>query len=85
MSKYDISTDGPHWQKVRSQVRELEQMLSQPHFNLVQLGKVYEASAKALLAAVKEHGLSSLRFEAAASALDLQTPKTKLERFLQDE
>ena len=59
-------------------------MLDQPQFNLVQFAKLYEESAKTLLKAVKEQGLSSSRFEAAAKALDLNTAKSKLERFLQD-
>jgi hypothetical protein len=84
MSKYDVTPDGASWKKLRCHLEEMEAMLGQPKFNLVQFAKVYEASAKTLLKAVKERGMSSSRFEAAAKALDLSTARTKLDRFLQD-
>ena len=84
MSKYDVTPDGAAWKELRDHLKEMEAMLGQPKFNLVQFAKVYEASAKTLLEAVKERGMSSSRFEAAARALDLSTAKSKLEQFLRD-
>ena len=84
MSKYDVTPDGETWEELRCHLKEMEAMLGQPQFNLVQFAKVYEASAKTLLKAVKERGLSSCRFEAAARALDLNTARSRLDQFLQD-
>ena len=84
MSKYDVTPDGASWKTLRCHLQEMEAMLGQPQFNLVQFAKIYEASAKTLLKAVKERGMSSSRFEAAARALDLKTPKSKIDQFLED-
>jgi hypothetical protein len=84
MSKYDVTPDSASWKELRGHLNEMGAMLGQPQFNLVQFAKVYEASAKTLLKAVKERGMASRRFEAAARALDLHTAKSKLDQFLQD-
>ena len=84
MSKYDVTTNGASWEKLRCHLKEMEVMLGQPQFNLVHFAKIYEESAKTLLKAIKERGISSSRFEAAAKALNLTTAKSKLDRFLQD-
>ncbi len=82
MSKHDVTPNGEHWSRLEALLVQMTAMLAQPSFSLTDFAKSYEASAHELLAAVKAHGLSSLRFEAAAKALDLRTPKSALERFV---
>ena len=84
MSKYDVTSDGASWEEFRCHLKEMEAMLGQSQFNLVRFAKIYEALSKTLLKAVKERGMSSSRFEAAAKALDLNTVRSKLDRFLED-
>ena len=70
---------------LRQQLDAMSDLLGQPQFNMVQFAKLYEASTKTILAAAKAAGLSSLRFEAAAIALDLGTKKSRLQRFVEDD
>ena len=59
-------------------------MLDGKRVNLTEMGKLHERITRALLEAIEQSGLSSLRFRAAARALDLKTPKSRLESFLGD-
>jgi len=52
--------------------------------NFVALAKCFQGAAVALLATLEENQSSSLRFAAVAKALDLKTPKSKLEAFVRD-
>jgi hypothetical protein len=84
MSKYDIKPEGQDWDSLRNQLQDMQQQLRQPELNLVGFARLYEGTAKMILAAVDQTGLSSMRFEAAAKALDLGTRKSKLEKFLEE-
>lgn len=59
-------------------------MLDRNRVNLTEMGKLYERITRTLLEAIEQGGLSSLRFRAAAKALDLKTPKSRLVSFLGD-
>ena len=69
---------------LRGHVRALSSMLEGKHVNLTEMGKLYESITRTLLAAVEQSGHSSLRFRAAAKALDLKTPKSRLASFVGD-
>ena len=81
MPNLNASPDGVHWKSFRKHLREMDAMLDGKSFNLVQIAKLFQASAAAMLEGVKAQGMSSLRFSAVVVALDLKTPKSALERF----
>lgn len=82
MSKLDVSTQGDAWDALRASVGRLHELADRPEVNLVELGKAYQAVAKAMLAATSAAGQTSLRFDAVVRALDLRTPKSALLAFL---
>ena len=84
MTRGDLSIEGSIWDTVRARVRDLGSMLDGRSANLTEMGKLYERLARTLLDAIQQGGLSSLRFRAAAKALDLKTSKSRLESFLND-
>ena len=59
-------------------------MLDDKRVNLMEMGKLYERLTRTLLEAIEQGGRSSLRFRAAAKALCLKTPKSRLASFLED-
>jgi hypothetical protein len=83
MSKHDVSPHEPIWQELAAALSAMSAMLAQPSMNLVQLAERFETAANALLAGAQQSGLSSLRLRAVVKALDLKTPKSTLERFLE--
>jgi len=83
MSRPQFDTSGPLWEPVREAAQTLATMLGEKQVDLVDFGKAYAAFAMALCVASRAGGTSSMRFEAAALALDLRTKKSALEEFLQ--
>lgn len=77
-----LPTDSPGFMRVRAEAEALARMLEQGELHPVEFGKRYAALAAAIARATAEAGLSSARFAAAEKALDLQTPKSQLERFV---
>ncbi len=84
MTRHDLSTGDSTWDTVRAHVRDLGAILDGKTVNVTEMGKLYERLTRALLDAIQRGGLSSLRFRAAAKALDLKTSKSRLESFLGD-
>ena len=84
MIKLDVSIEGSTGDALRAHVRDLNSMLHGKRVNLTEMGKLYERITRTLLAAIEQSGHSSLRFCAAAKALDLKTPKSRLAFFLGD-
>ena len=84
MTKFDVSIEGSTGDTLRAHVRELNSMLHGKRVNLTEIGKLYESITRTLLEAIEQGGHSSLRFRAAAKALDLKTPKSRLASFLGD-
>ena len=84
MTKLDVSIEGSTGDALRAHVRDLNSMLHGKRVNLTEMGKLYERITRTLLEAVEQGGHSSLRFRAAAKALDLKTPKSRLASFLGD-
>jgi hypothetical protein len=82
MPKMDVSTEGEAWDALRASADRLRELAGRPTVNLVDLGKAYQALAKAMLEATKASGQTSARFEAVVRALDLKTPKSALHAFL---
>ena len=84
MTKLDVSIEGSTGDALRGHVRDLSSMLHGKRVNLTEIGKLYERITRTLLEAVEQGRHSSLRFRAAAKALDLKTPKSRLASFLGD-
>ena len=84
MIKLDVSIEGSTGEALRAHVRDLSSMLADKRVNLTEVGKIYERITRTLLEAIEQGGHSSLRFRAAAKALDLTTPKSRLASFLGD-
>lgn len=84
MTKLDVSIEGTTGDALRAHVRDLSSMLDGKRVDLTEMGKLYEIITRTLLEAIVQGGQSSLRFRAAAKALDLKTPKSRLASFLGD-
>lgn len=84
MTRFDARTEGPAWDALRAATSRLGALAARDHVNLLELGKAYAAIADAMLAAARAAGQTSLRFEVAAKALDLKTPKSALTAFLHE-
>ena len=80
----DISIEGSTGAALRGQVRALSALVDGNRVSLVELGKLYESITRTLLEAIEQSGLSSMRLRAAARALDLKTPKSRLASGLED-
>jgi hypothetical protein len=61
----------------------MEKVLDEPSVHLLDLAKPFQGIALALLAGVRGAGIASQRFEAVVKALDLKTPKSRLQQFLE--
>lgn len=61
----------------------MRQVLDAHEVDLIALGKAYAALAVAVHEDVTRAGQTSMRFEAVRRALDLRTPKSALQRFLE--
>lgn len=85
MSKYHVAPVGPPWDDLRGELALLTKMVEQPQVDLIELGKAYARLANSVLKVSQAHHLSSLRFEAATKALDLTTPKSELQAFMERE
>lgn len=68
--------------EVRRVLSHLLHLTSAPQVDLLALGKSYAELSRALLTVVQNLGKTSMRFEAAVKALDLRTPKSALQQFL---
>ena len=84
MIKLDVSIEGSTGDALRAHAQDLSSMLAGKRMNLTEVGKLYERITRTLLEAIEQGGHSSLRFRAAAKALDLKTPKSRLASFLGD-
>lgn len=84
MAKHSIDATAPSVQSLRRAVHGLSELMGSPSVDLLALGKGYRAVALAMCAVAKESGLGSVRFDAAAKALDLTTRKSTLVRFVED-
>ena len=84
-TRLDVSIEGSTGDALRAHVRDLSSMLDGKRVNLTEMGKLYERITRALLEAIEQGGHSSLRFRAAAKALDLKTSKSRLASFLEPE
>jgi hypothetical protein len=84
MTKFDVSVKGSTGDTLRAHVQALSSMLAGEHVNITETGKLYGRITRALLDAIEQGGHSSLRFRAAAKALDLKTPKSQLLSFVGD-
>lgn len=78
----DVTTEGPHWERLRERIDALRALTDRPSVSLVELGKAYQALARAMLEVATASGQTSARFEAVVRALDLKTPKSALHAFL---
>lgn len=83
MSRPQLDTSTAAWKPVREAAETVAAMLGEDQVDLVDFGKAYAEFAMALCVASRAGGTSSMRFEAAALALDLRTKKSALEEFLQ--
>lgn len=83
MSRYDVRTAGPAWDALRDAADRVARAAADETTNLVELGKAYAALAVAMQAVTAASGQTSARYDAAAKALDLKTPKSKLAAFLE--
>ena len=82
MFKYSVAPDGERWDDLRSALRAMTTMLDGSDLNLLEFARLYQSATQSVVSACKVAGLSSLRFEAAAKAMDLETKKSTLEDFL---
>ena len=78
MTRLDVSIEGSPGDALRAHVRDLSSMLDGKRVNLTEMGKLHERITRTLLEAIEQGGHSSLRFRAAAKALDLKIPKSRL-------
>ena len=78
MTRLDVSIEGSIGDDLRAHVRDLNSMLDGKRVNLTEMGKLYERITRTLLEAIEQGGHSSLRFRAAANALELKIPKSRL-------
>lgn len=83
MGRYDVGTDTARFEELRQAIEALRALTEAPSVNLVELGKAYQRLARTLEAAATEQGPSSMRFAAVVKALDLTTPKSTIEAFLE--
>ena len=84
MKRHELSIEDIIWDSVRAHLRDFNTMLEGQIVNPMEMGKLYGELAQSLLEAIQKSGRSSLRFQAAAKALDLKTPKSQLESFLDE-
>jgi|GEM_PF-3256564 len=82
MSTSRITANGPAWFLVRERLAELDLVLSPEGLDSLAVAKAFDKVASSLHFAVLESGASSMRFAAVVKALDLKTPKSKLQTFL---
>lgn len=68
----------------RAQLTAMDQALSAEPIDLMGLAKHYAALSIAMVDVARAAGQTSVRFEAVRRALDLRTPKSALQRFLDE-
>lgn len=83
MATLKFRPEGAAWDDLRAHLRQMQKVLDEPSVHLLDLAKPFQGIAGALLTGVKDAGISSARFEAVVKALDLKTPKSRLQGFLQ--
>lgn len=69
--------------EVRGALDGMRACLEHQPIDMLALAKGYASLARAMVAATRASGQTSSRFDAVAKALDLRTPKSALQRFLQ--
>jgi hypothetical protein len=84
MPRLEADTQGDAWDHLRAALSRLDAIAASPRADLVALGKAYAALAEAMREVALAAGQSSARFDAAARALDLRTPKSAIEAFVAD-
>jgi hypothetical protein len=84
MGRYEVTARTARFEEVRNALERIRVLLDGPTVNLIGLGKAYQALATAIEAATSENGPPSLRFRAVVKALDLRTPKSSLESFVEE-
>ena len=77
-----IEAEGPAWEALKDRAEALAATCSGGQVDLLALAKAYAAFAVAIGEAAEAAGQTSMRFEAAAKALDLRTPRSALTAFL---
>jgi hypothetical protein len=82
MAPLSVLPDSENLDALRRNVREMNDLFEAGPVNFVAFAKCFQGAAAALLATLEENQSSSLRFAAVAKALDLKTPKSKLEAFI---
>ena len=86
MPSYHAKADSAEWQAVAEQLlgmlRLLEAAGSRP-VNMLQFADMFAALSRTYLSAIKSEGRTSIRAEAVVKALDMKTPKSKLEEFVE--
>lgn len=83
MSQQRPSTQDP-FVDARTALDRLQLALAGPKVDLLGMAKAYAAFAEALYIAVQQTGQTSMRFAAVVKALDLRTPKSALQHFLNE-
>ena len=80
MSRIDTNTRAVG--ALRTELSAMRGLLEHDAVSLLDLGKAYAKVAEAMLAVALASERTSMRFEAAALALDLRTAKSRLRAFL---
>ncbi len=83
MSRMEVTTDSDRFEALRHALDAMRALTEQPRVNLVTLAKAFQRVAVTMRAAATEHGPPSTRLAAVERALDLKTPKSRLEAFLE--
>jgi hypothetical protein len=78
------STDTVAFEQLRVSVKALDALVSAPAADPNGLAKAYASVARAMDAVAASMGLPSARFRAVVKALDLRTPKSALQAFLDE-
>ncbi len=83
MTTNEASTTGAAWDELRRATDALRALIEAPHADLIALGKAYAGVAHAMVGCAAAAGQTSMRFQAAAKALDLRTSKSALREFVE--
>ena len=82
MPRASLSTEHPAVIDLKSTARSLVELCEDEALDLVKLGKALELIVQQAHGVVQASGRTSIRFRAAEHALDLATPKSELDQFL---
>jgi len=82
MAPVTVLPQSENLQALRLAIQEMDSLFTPEGVNFVALAKCFQGTAEALLATLEENQSASIRFTAVVKALDLRTPKSQLQAFV---